>query len=220
MAEIKALIFDLDGVIVDTAEYHYAAWKRLADQLGITFTKADNELLKGVSRVKSFDILLGLGPVEMSEGEKEPYRDQKNKWFVEYISKMTPADILPGVVDFIAREKENNRKIVLGSASKNAASVLKNVELIDAFDAIVDGTHVSAAKPDPEVFLKGAEAVQVAPKNCLVFEDAAAGVEAAINGDMYCVGIGAPEVLGKAHWVVPGIGYIKMEEFKRKIESL
>lgn len=220
MADIRAFIFDLDGVIVDTAEFHYKAWKRLAEQLDIPFTKEDNELLKGVSRVRSFDILLDLGGVEMSEKEKEPYRDQKNTWFVEYISQMTPADTLPGVVEFIAKAKHDGLKIILGSASKNAVTVLKNVQLIDAFDNIVDGTQVSAAKPDPEVFLKGAEAVNVAPEHCLVFEDAAAGVEAAINGGMYCIGIGTPEVLSKAHWVVPGIAHIKTEEFTQKIESL
>lgn len=220
MAKIEALIFDLDGVIVDTAIYHYKAWRRLADELDIPFTEEDNEQLKGVSRVRSFDILLSLGRVEMPEQEKTSYRDKKNEWFVEYISSMQPADVLPGVTEFIHDLKSKGFKIVLGSASKNAVTVLKNVDLIEVFDAIVDGTHVSAAKPDPQVFLKGAEAVNVAPENCLVFEDAQAGVEAALNGGMFCVGVGDPAVLHKAHWVVPGIGSIEIKEFEEKISSL
>lgn len=220
MANIDALIFDLDGVIVDTAIFHFKAWKRLADELGIPFTEENNEQLKGVSRVRSFDILLSLGNVSMSEGEKVPYRDQKNKWFVEYISQMQPQDILPGVREFIDANRADGKKIVLGSASKNAKIVLDNVRLTDVFDAIIDGTKVSAAKPDPEVFLKGAEAVNIDPSHCLVFEDAVAGVEAALNGGMHCIGIGDPEILGKADWVVPGIGAINMNEFKEKVSSL
>ncbi len=220
MANINALIFDLDGVIVDTAVYHYKAWKRLADELNIAFTEEDNEQLKGISRVKSFDILLGLGNVEITEEEKVPYRDKKNQWFVEYISRMTPRDILPGVADFIHKQKTKGLKIVLGSASKNAIAVLKNIQLMDAFDAIIDGNQVSAAKPDPQVFLKGAQKVGAKPENCIVFEDAQAGVEAALNGGMFCIGIGDPKILNKAHWVVPGVGSIGTREFEEKISSL
>ena len=220
MAKIEALIFDLDGVIVDTAVYHYKAWKRLADELNIPFTEEDNEQLKGVSRVKSFDILLSLGNLNMPEQEKVKYRDKKNQWFVEYISGMQPADVLPGVTGFIHDLKTKGFKIVLGSASKNAVTVLENVDLIQVFDAIVDGTQVSAAKPDPQVFLKGAEAVSVVPGNCVVFEDAQAGVEAALNGGMFCIGVGDPAILHKAHWVIPSIGSIGIKEFEVKISSL
>ncbi|MEM9389947.1 MAG: beta-phosphoglucomutase [Bacteroidota bacterium] len=220
MAKIDTLIFDLDGVIVDTAVFHYQAWKKLADQLDIPFTLADNERLKGVSRVASFDILLSLGDVKMAEADKVSYREQKNNWFVELISQMKPEDTLPGVREFISANKASERKIVLGSASKNALMVLRNIQLKDAFDAIMDGNAISAAKPDPEVFLKGAAAVNSDPKSCVVFEDAVAGVQAAKNGGMYCIGIGEPGVLGEADWVVPGIGSIDLNEFEKKISSL
>ncbi len=220
MAKIDALIFDLDGVIVDTAVFHFKAWKRLADELNIPFTQQDNERLKGVSRVQSFEILLSLGNITMPENEKIPYRDKKNQWFVEYISQMRPEDTLPGVKEFIRTSRADGKKIVLGLASKNAKVVLENVDLMDAFDAIIDGTKVSSAKPDPEVFLKGASAVDVAPEHCIVFEDAVAGVEAALNGGMYCIGVGDPNTLSKAHWVVPGIGQIDYVEFKEKLSSL
>ncbi|MEM7107768.1 MAG: beta-phosphoglucomutase [Bacteroidota bacterium] len=220
MANINTLIFDLDGVIVDTAVFHYQAWKKLAEELNIPFSEEDNERLKGVSRVKSFDILLSLGGIEMSEQEKDSYRERKNDWFVELISKMQPKDILPGVDEFISANKNAGRKIVLGSASKNALLVLENIQLKDAFDAIMDGNNVSAAKPDPEVFVKGAYAVDSHPRTCLVFEDAAAGVQAAKNGGMYCIGIGNPEILAEADWVVSGIGSIDFNEFEEKIALL
>ncbi|GAB7086917.1 beta-phosphoglucomutase [Marinifilum fragile] len=204
MGKISACIFDLDGVVVDTAKYHYIAWKSLANELGFDFTEEDNERLKGVSRMRSLDILLEIGGVELDEQTKLELADKKNKNYVEYILKMTPDEILPGVKDFFNELKAKEIKIALGSASKNAMTILNQLELTDYFDAVVDGTHVSNAKPDPEVFLKGAELLGVSPSECVVFEDAEAGVEAAINGNMNCVGIGSPDVLGKANIVVPG----------------
>jgi len=204
MGKISACIFDLDGVVVDTAKYHYIAWKSLANELGFDFTEEDNERLKGVSRMTSLDILLEIGGVELDEKTKLELADKKNKNYVEFILKMTPDEILPGVKDFFNELKAEGVKIALGSASKNAMTILNQLELTDYFDAVVDGTHVSNAKPDPEVFLKGAELLGFSPSECIVFEDAEAGVEAAINGNMRCVGIGSPEVLGKANIVVPG----------------
>lgn len=204
MEKISACIFDLDGVVVDTAKYHYIAWKSLANELGFDFTEEDNERLKGVSRMTSLDILLSIGSVELDQKTKLELADKKNKNYVEYILKMTPDEILPGVKEFMNELRSNGVKIALGSASKNAMTILNQLELTDYFDAIVDGTHVSNAKPDPEVFLKGAELLNVSPSECVVFEDAEAGVEAAINGNMKCVGIGSPNVLGKANIVVPG----------------
>lgn len=204
MGKISACIFDLDGVVVDTAKYHYIAWKSLANELGFDFTEEDNERLKGVSRMRSLDILLEIGGVELDEKTKLELADKKNKNYVEYILKMTPDEILPGVKDFFNELKAKEIKIALGSASKNAMTILNQLELTGYFDAVVDGTHVSNAKPDPEVFLKGAELLGVSPSECIVFEDAEAGVEAAINGKMKCVGIGSPDVLGKANIVVPG----------------
>ncbi|WP_372755632.1 beta-phosphoglucomutase [Labilibaculum sp.] len=208
MGTISACIFDLDGVVVDTAKYHYIAWKRIANDLGFDFTEEDNERLKGVSRMTSLDILLEIGGVKLDQETKLKLADKKNKNYLEYILKMTPEEILPGVKDFFKELKSKNIKIALGSASKNAMTILNQLELTNYFDAIVDGTHVSKAKPDPEVFLKGSELLKVTPANCVVFEDAEAGVEAAINGGMKCVGIGSPEVLGKANKVIPGfIGF-------------
>jgi beta-phosphoglucomutase len=204
MGKISACIFDLDGVVVDTAKYHYIAWKSLANELGFDFTEEDNERLKGVSRMTSLDILLEIGGVELDEQTKLELADKKNQNYLEYILKMTPEEILPGVKDFFNELKANGIKIALGSASKNAMTILNQLKLTDYFDAVVDGTHVSNAKPDPEVFLKGAELLGVSPSECIVFEDAEAGVEAAINGKMKCVGIGSPDVLGKANIVVPG----------------
>nr|WP_320120267.1 beta-phosphoglucomutase [uncultured Marinifilum sp.] len=214
MGKISACIFDLDGVVVDTAKYHYIAWKSLANELGFDFTQEDNERLKGVSRMRSLDILLEIGGVELDDKTKLELADKKNKNYVEYILKMTPDEILPGVKDFFNELKAQGIKIALGSASKNAMTILNQLELTDYFDAIVDGTHVSKAKPDPEVFLKGAELLNVSPSECIVFEDAEAGVEAAVNGNMKCVGIGSPEILGKANIVVPGFVGFTMDQLK------
>ena len=199
---IKALIFDLDGVIVDTAKYHYLAWKELVDELGFEFTKKHNERLKGVSRMRSLDILLEIGELNFDDKTKHKFAEQKNKRYVEYILKMTPDEILPGVINFIKEAKNKGLKIALGSASKNAMTILKQIDLVKYFDAIIDGTKVSKAKPDPEVFLKGAESLGVKPAECIVFEDAAAGIEAAINGGMKCVGIGSENNLSKADLVI------------------
>lgn len=204
MGKISACIFDLDGVVVDTAKYHYIAWKSLANGLGFDFTEEDNERLKGVSRMRSLDILLEIGKVELDEATKLELAEKKNKNYVEYILKMTPDEILPGVKEFFNELKTQGVKIALGSASKNAMTILNQLELTEYFDAVVDGTHVSKAKPDPEVFVKGAELLGFSPLECVVFEDAEAGVEAAINGNMRVVGIGSPEVLGKANMVVSG----------------
>ncbi|MDA3929981.1 MAG: beta-phosphoglucomutase [Prolixibacteraceae bacterium] len=202
--DIKACLFDLDGVIVDTAKYHFIAWAALANELGFEFTEEHNERLKGVSRMTSLHILLEIGGVELSEEKKIEMADEKNTLYVSYIEKMTPDEILPGVVNFLKELRENGIKTAIGSASKNAPLILDRLELNQYFDAIIDGNKVSKAKPDPEVFLKGAEAVGIAPQYCVVFEDAAAGVEAAIKGGMKCVGIGLPANLSQAQLVVPG----------------
>jgi len=209
---IKALIFDLDGVIVDTAKYHYIAWKELADSLGFEFTKEHNERLKGVSRVRSLEILLEIGNLTFDDEAKQRFAINKNERYVEYVMKMTTDEILPGVIDFIEEARSKGLKIALGSASKNAMTILKQTNIVDYFDAVVDGTNVSIAKPDPEVFLKGAEALNVKPEECLVFEDAEAGVEAAIRGNMLCVGIGSPETLGNANYVMPGFKDMSYEK--------
>ena len=149
---MKGCIFDLDGVIVDTAKYHYLAWKKIADEFGFVFTEKDNERLKGVSRMASLDILLSIGGVHLSEGEKLQVADKKNEIYLGYILKMTPDEVLPGVLTFLKTLRDQGIKISLGSASKNAKTILHQVGIENLFDAVADGTNVSKAKPDPEVF--------------------------------------------------------------------
>ncbi|HWZ02723.1 MAG TPA: beta-phosphoglucomutase [Mucilaginibacter sp.] len=214
MSNIKACIFDLDGVIVDTAVYHYKAWKRLANELGFDFTEEDNEKLKGVSRVRSLDLILQWGGVTKTEAEKEELAARKNDWYVEMINHMTPAEILPGAKEFLETCRAAGIKTALGSASKNSMTILDKINMTGFFDAVIDGNKVTKPKPDPEVFLKGAEALDVAPVDCVVFEDAIAGVEAAINGGMKVVGIGSPTVLTQANLVVSGLNEMSLEKLK------
>ncbi len=212
MNTIKACIFDLDGVIVDTAVYHYKAWKRLANSLGFDFTAHENEQLKGVSRVRSLQLILGWGGVVKTQAEQDVLATQKNEWYVDMISHMQPNEILPGAKKFLDQCRSAGLKIALGSASKNSMMILEKVGLVNYFDAIIDGNKVSKAKPDPEVFLKGAEAVGIPPGECVVFEDAIAGIEAAIAGGMKTVGIGSPEVLGDADLVLSGLSEMTMKK--------
>jgi beta-phosphoglucomutase len=214
MTTIKACIFDLDGVIVDTAVYHYKAWKRLANQLGFDFTEEQNEKLKGVSRTRSLELILQWGGISKSPAEQEELATLKNTWYVDMISHMTPAEILPGAKEFLLTCRAAGLKTALGSASKNSTMILEKVDIVDLFDAVIDGNKVTKAKPDPEVFLKGAEAVGVAPAECVVFEDAIAGVEAAIAGGMKAVGIGSPDVLGEANLVISGLEKMSLEKLK------
>jgi beta-phosphoglucomutase len=214
MSNIKACIFDLDGVIVDTAIYHYQAWKRLANQLGLAFTEHDNELLKGVSRTRSLEIILELNGVNKTEAEKAELATLKNTWYVEMIGKMRPDEILPGAREFVLACRDAGIKTALGSASKNSMTILEKIDMDKMFDAIIDGNKVSKAKPDPEVFLKGAAELGVQPTDCVVFEDAIAGVEAAIAGGMKVVGIGSADVLGAADVVMAGLAEMSLEKLE------
>lgn len=204
MRNIRGCIFDLDGVVVDTAKYHYLAWRRLAHELGFEFTEEDNERLKGVSRMKSLEILLEIGRMNFDEETKLKLAEKKNNWYVEYISKMDESEILPGVKEFLTKLKEEGIKIALGSVSKNAGIILENTNLKKYFDAIIDGNKVTKAKPDPEVFLKAAEELGLDPSECVVFEDAIAGIEAARNARMKVIGVGSPEILKDADKVITG----------------
>lgn len=208
---IDCCIFDLDGVIVDTAKYHYLAWKRLATRLGFDFTEHDNERLKGVSRVESLKIILSIGQTTLSPEEFEAALKQKNDWYLDTINRIGPEEILPGVTGFLAEVRGRGIKTTLGSASKNARLILERIGLLDQFDAIIDGNSVTNAKPDPEVFLAAAKAVGIPAERCVVFEDAAAGVEAALNAGMKCVGIGSADVLGKAHTLLPGFAGVNAD---------
>ena len=212
----KACIFDLDGVIVDTVPAHFTAWKSIAEELGINFTKEDNEQLKGVSRIKSMKKILELGKVSMTNEEIEVLTTRKNERYVEIISKMTPADILPGVEDFLQQLERHNIPKAIGSASRNTPTILKCVGLTGRFDCIVDGNTVSNSKPDPEVFLKGAEGLGVEPQDCVVFEDAISGVKAAKAGGMKCIGVGKPEILKHADMIIPDMTEMTI----KKLEEL
>lgn len=215
---ITTYIFDLDGVIVDTAKYHYLAWKKLADELKIDFTHEHNELLKGVSRIRSLEIILELGKKEISTSDFERFLIQKNEDYLKYIDKMDASEILPDVLEKLKFVQSINGKIVLGSASKNAKPILEKVGLLEYFDAIVDGNDVSKAKPDPEVFLIGAQKVNSNPLECVVFEDAVAGIQAANIAGMLSIGIGDKATLNEADYVFKDFTEIG-NEFLQNLEN-
>lgn len=211
---IKACIFDLDGVIVDTAHYHFLAWRRLARELGGDLSEQDNERLKGVSRMQSLDIILELVGKQLGDTQKEELATRKNGWFVEYIEALKPEEIFPGVKDLIKTLRENQIKVGLASSSKNANRVVELLGIKTLFDAIVDGTMIVHTKPDPEIFLLAARKLGTKSEESLVFEDAEAGVEAAVRAGMKCIGIGSPEQLGKASRVIPRTADFKLEWLK------
>lgn len=197
---------------MDTATYHYMAWKRLALELGFDFTEVQNEKLKGVSRMHSLEILLKEGGLSFDEDTKLELADKKNRWYCEYIEEMTDREILPGALRLLQDLKSNGIRIALGSASKNAETILKNTGLLHQFDIIVDGNKITKAKPDPQVFLLAAGSLLVKPEECIVFEDAGAGIEAAVNAGMHSVGIGNPAWLHQADIVVPTLKDISIDK--------
>ena len=205
----KACLFDLDGVLVDTAIYHFQAWKNLGKNFDYELTEEQNEKLKGISRVASLDRILTFAQKEASQEEKNKWLIEKNENYLELISNMNPSEILPGVLDFLQEIKAQGYLIALGSASKNAEVILRKTGLISWFDAIIDGNHVQKSKPDPEVFLKGAEALGVSPENCIVFEDASAGIEAAKRAGMKAIGIGDSYILDGADQVISSFVGVK-----------
>ncbi|WP_028284256.1 beta-phosphoglucomutase [Olleya marilimosa] len=197
----KGFIFDLDGVIVDTAKYHFLAWQNLAKSIDIDFTHEQNEQLKGVSRVKSLEKILEWGNKTISEELFTSLMGKKNEEYLSFISKMTDEEILsdvPRVLDYLI---EKAQPISLGSASKNARPILEKVHLLSKFDAIVDGNDVSKAKPNPEVFLIAAQHLNMKPEDCIVFEDSVAGVQAANTANMISIGIGEKDVLHEADYI-------------------
>ncbi|GGI55833.1 beta-phosphoglucomutase [Winogradskyella haliclonae] len=197
----KGFIFDLDGVIVDTAKYHFLAWRKLANGLGIDFTHEENEQLKGVSRVRSLEKILEWGGKTLSQDEFTSLMAKKNEEYLSYISTMDASEILPHVSKVLEFLEEKHQAVALGSASKNARPILEKVSLLEKFNAIVDGNDVSKAKPDPEVFLIGAKLLNMQPQDCIVFEDSVAGVKAANTANMISIGIGEKDVLHEADYV-------------------
>lgn len=203
---MKGAIFDLDGVIVDTAKYHYLAWKELAADLGFDFKESDNERLKGVSRMRSLEILLEVGGIEATEEGKVKMAESKNTRYVEMLQQLNKSELLEGAEDYLKKLKAEGVLISLGSASKNAPLILDKLGITHLFDAIVDGNCVSKAKPDPEVFLKGAEMLGLNPADCVVFEDSQAGIEAARNAGCGVIAIDIGGVLTDADKYVKCLG--------------
>lgn len=216
--KIKACIFDLDGVLVDTAAFHFLAWKEMADNLNIPFNEENNEQLKGISRIDSLQKLLEMGNKELSEESKLKWLVRKNESYLRFLQRMNPDDLLPGVLTFLDQLKNNNIKMALGSASKNALRVLDLLEIRDYFDAIVDGNGVRNSKPDPEVFISGASLLGLTPESCVVFEDSIKGIEAAVRGGFKVVGIGDPFTLRDADYVIPGFEHFSIKDLNRLYE--
>jgi beta-phosphoglucomutase len=213
--EIKACIFDLDGVVVDTAKYHFIAWREIARELGFDFTEQQNERLKGISRLRSLDILLEIGGITLDERTKEQLAEKKNNNYLKYILRLTPEEVLPGVQRFLLELGSNGIKTAIGSASKNATTILNKLQINNLFNVVIDGSQITKAKPDPEIFLKGAEGLKILPANCIVFEDAEAGIEAALAAGMKCVGVGNPQTLGKANMVINGFEEFSFNVLKK-----
>ncbi len=201
---IQAFIFDLDGVIVDTARYHFLAWRRLANELGFDFDEVRNEELKGVGRLESLQLILQWGGISLSEQEQQDQATRKNTWYREYITKMDETEILSGVLDFLDAAEAAGLQLAVGSGSKNATTILERIGLKDRFATIVDGNRLTKSKPDPQVFELAAQDISRLPAECVVFEDAAKGIDAALAGGFWTVGVGDKAVLGHAHTVIAG----------------
>lgn len=216
----KGFIFDLDGVIVDTAHFHYSAWKKTAKELGFNLTVELNEKLKGVSRIDSLHKILDWANISISQERFENLTSDKNEDYLKYVSQMSKSDVLPGVYDFISNLKKLEYPVSLGSASKNAKSILRRVDLIEMFDAIVDGNSVSKAKPDPEVFIRAASLIDVKPKDCIVFEDSQAGIRAANSANMLSIGIGEESILNEADFVFKDFNEISSEILDKIIQKV
>ena len=215
----KGFIFDLDGVIVDTASHHFAAWQILAEDLGVPFDEKDNEQLKGVSRVDSLEFILNKGDLVLDSQTKLRLMEKKNAHYLSLSAGMGVNDALPGIVEFIRELKSLGMQIALGSSSKNAQQILGQLELTDAFDAIVDGNRITLSKPDPEVFILGARLMGLTPSECLVFEDAKAGVEAAINGGFQVVGVGNAVELSDANAIIDDFEKMNWERMQNLLSN-
>lgn len=217
---IEAIIFDLDGVIVDTAKYHFLAWKELAMSLKIPFDENDNEQLKGVSRIQSLEYILNKAELNLTPLEKEKLATMKNLRYLDHITTIDTTEMLPGVIELLKDLRANDIKIALGSASKNASFILDRLGITHYFDVVVDGNMTKEGKPSPETFLLAAHELNLPAENCLVVEDAAKGVEAAIAANMWCLGIGDTHHLSLAHWVRKDLIGLSFSEINKKIQSL
>lgn len=215
---IKGLIFDLDGVITDTAEYHYLAWKSLAEKIGIEIDREFNEQLKGISRMESLDLILKHGNKERNytEAEKEELATQKNEEYKESIKEITPADLLPGIEKLLKEAKERKLGLVLASASKNGPAIMENLQITDLFDGIVDPASLKAGKPDPEIFVRGAEMLGLKTEECVGLEDAEAGIESINGANMFSVGVGSKEAMRQADYAVEDTSQLDLNTILEK----
>lgn len=209
----KAVIFDLDGVITDTAHYHYLAWKRLAESVGAPFDESFNEQLKGVDRMGSLDLILARAPRAYAPEEKLALADAKNRHYQLLIATMTPDNLLPGALNALEETRSAGLKIGLASVSKNAFTVLDRLGIRDRFDDVVDAATIRNSKPDPEIFLTAAQHLGVAPQDCLGVEDAAAGVASIRDAGMFAVGVGSPDVLYRADRVIPSMLHFRLADY-------
>jgi beta-phosphoglucomutase len=209
----KVVIFDLDGVIVSTDEFHYQAWKRLSDKEGIYFDREINQRLRGISRMQSLEIILEKSKRHYSDAEKEELADEKNRYYRESLNYLSPSDILPGVLSVLKVLKEKGIKTAIGSSSKNAQTILKKIKLDSYFDVVIDGNNITRSKPDPEVFLLAAKGLGADPSVCIVVEDAEAGIEAAISAGMIPVGVGSAAHSKKAKYTAADLSLLAAEEF-------
>jgi beta-phosphoglucomutase len=209
----KAVIFDLDGVITDTARFHYLAWKRLADSVGAPFDEAFNEHLKGVDRMGSLDLILARAPRQFTTEEKLVLADAKNRHYQELVAGMSPGDLLPGALRALEEVRAAGLKIGLASVSKNAFTVLDRLGIRDRFDDVVDAATIANSKPHPEIFLTAASHLGVAPADCLGVEDAAAGVASIKDAGMVAVGVGDPQVLARADYIIPSMDRFRLADY-------
>ena len=214
---IKAFLFDLDGVLTDTSEFHYLAWQRLADEEGLPFSRLDNEALRGVSRRESLAVLLK--GKNISEETAQAWMERKNNYYLELVDRMTPANLLPGAVDLLAELRAAGIRIAIASASKNAPLVLERLKIGPAIDAVVDGNTPARSKPAPDLFLAAAQALEVLPDDCVVVEDAAVGIAAGNAAGMQTLGLGPVERVGAAGMVLPSLEGVRLEEILAGLKS-
>jgi kojibiose phosphorylase len=215
--DIRGFIFDLDGVLTDTAEYHYLAWQKLADEEAIPFNREANEALRGISRRAS--LMLIIGDRTYSEDQIQEMMARKNRYYVELIKNITPKDLLPGAIALLDELRQAGIKIAIGSASKNAHTVIEKLGIADKVDAIADGYSVQQPKPAPDLFLYAAHQLGLNPQQCVVVEDAAAGIEAALAGGMWAIGIGPPERVKKAHIVLPNLAGVTWKDLQSQLSK-
>lgn len=214
---IRAFIFDLDGVLVDTARYHFQAWSRLAMTMDIDLTTKDNENLKGVGRMESLDYILSLRSLQLKHEEKQALMARKNAWYLDLINHMTKEEVLPGVTDFLGDARSMGIALAVGSGSKNAVTVLERTGLMPHFDTVRDGNHITRSKPDPEIFLKCCEALVIDPITAVVFEDAFTGIQAAQAAGCHAVGVGEPEALFNAELCIHGFLKLSVQDLIEKL---